>query len=107
MKSQGKDAGRVMSCSHNEQDDLDMCQEIAARIPKGWAALILPEDGHPVSVMADDLTVGEEEYVVDQNSMVVYALASALHNETFATAIIYSALGDSVSCISEDKEKMN
>lgn len=86
---------RIVSCDHNGPDDIDMVKEIANRMPKGWTGLIVPDEGHPVAILPEELS-DEEVAVLSSDAMVMIALQVALHNDSFAETIITNILGDEV-----------
>lgn len=86
---------RIMSCDHNDEDTIEMATEIAGRMPDGWVGLIIPEGGHPITVLPRKLSDGEMA-VLPSDAMAMVALQIGLHDDEFAETLITEIMGDEV-----------
>ena len=91
-----KASSRVMACDDVDEEMLETAESIAQRLPNGWSALIVPDEGdHPFGLLPRAVMETDSNVVqVPTSTMLVAALMIGCHDDDFCESIIRSVMGD-------------
>lgn len=71
--------GRVYSCDCNDEDTVLDARDAVDSLPEGWAAVIIPDEGHPFAVFSHEVQ-GGDFLKLDFNSALAMVTAMRLHD---------------------------